>query len=336
MSRRRLRSFARFAVNAGAAAAVALFLYRQRHLFTGFRSAVADAQWYWILAAFAAEMLSMIPLAQAERIVLRVAGVDAPLGELTAVTFASNAIASSVPAGAAVAQGYAFKRYKHFGADDGEAAWAELASGAIAFAALAGVALAGAIVDAGRAARVVIPIVGIVFAGSHAAAALFRRPDLLCEVVDWIDERLPGRTRGEGIGARVRSIAEQIDDLRPSLRTWTVAYALSALNWFLDVVCLAFAFLALGAPVPWGAILLAFAGTKVVSSIGITPGGLGLVEGGMVATFIAYHVDAATAAAAVVVYRGLTLVGLVGFGWAMVVVLRAQGRHPHQRIPASR
>jgi uncharacterized protein (TIRG00374 family) len=110
---------------------------------------------------------------------------------------------------------------------------------------------------------------------------------------------------------------------------WASAYSLSALNWLLDVACLALCFVAFDAPVPWAAILLAFAGTKVVSSIGITPGGLGLVEGGMVATLVAYHVPAVTAAAVVVVYRVLTLVGLVGIGWVMVGVLNAHGNHPH-------
>ena len=332
MSSRRVRTAVRVLLNVGAAVTVAIFLYRQRGLAAGFVSAAADANWYWIGVAFVAEMASMLPLAQAERIVLRIARVDAPLGEMTAVTFASNAIASSVPGGAAVAQGYAFKRYKHFGAGDGEAAWAELSSGAIAFSALAGLALAGAVIDVGNAARVVIPILSVVFAGSLGAVALFRRPHLLCEVVDWLEQHVPKRSSGVGFAARLREIADELGEIRPPLRTWVIAYALSTLNWLLDVACLAFTYIALGAAVPWGAIFLAFAGTKVVSSIGITPGGLGLVEGGMVATFVAYHVDPGTAAAAVVLYRALTLVGLVGFGWVMVAVLRAQGRHPHHRL----
>src|SRR5207302_9693365 len=177
-----------------------------------------------------AEMLSILPLAQAERIILRAAGVETPLGEMVAVTFASNAIASSVPAGAAVAEGYAFKRYKHFGAGDGEAGWAELAAGAIAFAALAGIALAGAIINAGDVARIVLPIVGVVFAGSVTAAELFRRPDLLCRVVDWLERKV---RRGEGrdrFAARLRDIAEELGDIRVSVATWMAAYALSALN----------------------------------------------------------------------------------------------------------
>jgi len=328
---RSLRSIARIALNVAAIVAVGLFLYHQRHVFAGFRTAVATARWYWIVAAFGAEMVSLVPLAQAERIILRLARVQTPLGEMVAVTFASNAIASSVPAGAAVAEGYAFKRYKHFGAGDGQAAWAELAAGAIAFAALAGIALAGAIVNAGHVAAVVLPIVIVVFTGSVAAAELFRHPDLLCRVVDRIEQKLRRGEATDGVAARLREIADELGDIDVGVATWVTAYALSALNWFLDVVCLAFTFLAFGAPIPWGAILLAFAGTKVVSSIGITPGGLGLVEGGLVATLVAYHVQGATAAAVVVVYRALTLVGLVGVGWVLVAVLNAHGRHPHSQ-----
>lgn len=331
MSRSALRSAARYLLSAAAVAAVVVFAYRQRHLFSGFRSAIAHAHWYVIVGAFVAEVASMVPLAQAERIILDAAGIRTPLGEMTAVTFASNAIASSVPAGAAVAEGYAFKRYKHFGATDGEAAWAELAAGAIAFAALAGIAFAGAIVDAGRVAGVLIPLTAVVLAGSVAAAALFRRPHLLCEVVDWVEERFPRPGGASAFAKRLREIADDIGDIRPSVSTWGAAYGLSGINWFLDVVCLGLCFVAFGAAIPWGAILLAFAGTKVVSSIGVTPGGLGIVEGGMVATFVAYHVNPAIAAAAVIVYRVLTLVGLVGAGWVMVGVLSAEGRHPHAR-----
>jgi uncharacterized protein (TIRG00374 family) len=328
---RSLRSAGRVLLNAAAVAAVAVFLYRQRHLFTGFREAIAHAHWYWVAVAFAAELLSMLPLAQAERLVLRAAGIETPIGEMVAVTFASNAIASSVPAGAAVAQGYAFKRYKHFGAGDGDAAWSELAVGAIAFSALAGIALAGAVVDAGHAAKIVIPIVAVVFVGSALAAELFRRPQLLCRVIEAIERRVRRKAESEGLAQRLRAIADELGDNRATVPVWAAAYGLSAANWFLDVVCLAVTFVAFGAPVPWGAILLAFAGTKVVSSIGVTPGGIGIVEGGMVATLIAYHVNGATAAAVVVVYRVLTLIGLVGVGWIMVAILNRHGNHPHHQ-----
>jgi hypothetical protein len=81
-------------------------------------------------------------------------------------------------------------------------------------------------------------------------------------------------------------------------------------------------------------VLLAFAGSKVVTSIGITPGGLGLVEGGLVATFVAYGLPGADAGAAVLVYRALTLIGLVGIGWLVVAMLAVEDRRAAKRHTA--
>jgi len=326
----------RLLLTIGALVVVGLFLYRQRHLFSGFGRAISGARWYWVGVGFAAELASMIPLAEAQRVILRAAGTDTPLGEMVGVTFASNAIASTAPAGVAFAEGYAFRRYRHFGASEAVAAWAELASGAIAFAALAGMALAGAVIGIRRLPLALIPVLGVVFAGATGAAALFRRPHLMCDVIEWV-EKHTGRAGGAVAPARgrLRSIAEELEDLQPSIRTWAAAYALSAANWFLDVVCLAFTFIAFAAPVPWAAILLAFAGTKVVSSIGVTPGGLGIAEGGMIAVFAVYHAKLATAVPAVVVYRAVTLFGLVGLGWILVPLLGAESRrrrHDNSRL----
>jgi uncharacterized protein (TIRG00374 family) len=117
---------------------------------------------------------------------------------------------------------------------------------------------------------------------------------------------------------------------------WTSVWGLSALNWVLDAICLALAFKAVGSRIPWGAVLLAFAGSKVVTSIGITPGGLGIVEGGLVATFVAYGLPGADAGAAVLVYRALTLIGLVGIGWLFVALLAFEDRRAAERRPARR
>ena len=81
---------------------------------------------------------------------------------------------------------------------------------------------------------------------------------------------------------------------------------------------------------------MAFAGTKVVSSIGITPGGLGIVEGGLVATFVAYGSPGAVAVAAVIVYRALTLIGLVGVGWVVAGILSVQARGTGRRRARTR
>lgn len=321
---RRNRLVLRIALQVVTVGVVAYFFWQERHLFAGFASTMSRIVWFWLVLAFAAVMTSVVPLAEEQRIVLAEGGASVPKGEMVLITLASNAISMSVPAGIAVAEGYAYQRYRRAGAPPHVAAWGELAAGAIAFAALAALALAGAVIDSGHQAPVLLPLLSVVVAGSFAAAELFRHPHVLVTWVEWIEAHV-GRRLGTVVArfsARVREISQGLRGVHPSVRTWVAAFALSGLNWFLDVVCLAFSFLAVGEPVPWGAVLLAFAGTKVISSIGITPGGLGIVEGGLIAIFVAYGAEGDVAVSAVIVYRALTLLGLVGLGWVAVWVLR--------------
>ncbi len=318
----------RLAVEGAAIGAVVYFFVRERDLFRGFGSTMSSLQWAWVGLALAAELASVPPLAEAQRIVLRAGGVEADRLQMNLVTLASNAIAVSVPAGVAVAEGYSFTRYRRFGADTAVAAWSELASGAIAFCALAGVALAGAVIAGGGAEPILLPILAVVVAGSAAAAIVFRYPLLLVGGLDWMETHL-GRV-GDLVGRLTTGFCESARSLtyvRPSVTTWVTAGLLSGVNWLLDALCLALCFAAVGRPIPWGAVLLAFAGSKVLSSVGITPGGLGIVEGGLVATFVAYGVPGAAAGAAVLVYRALTLVGLVGIGWLVAGLLAVESRN---------
>jgi uncharacterized membrane protein YbhN (UPF0104 family) len=309
----------RLALQLGAVGVVAYFFVRERELFAGFGAAVSSLNWYWVVLAFAAELASVPPLAEAQRIVLRSGGVEADRLQMNLVTLGSNAISLSVPAGVALAEGYAYTRYRRFGATAALAAWSELASGAIAFCGLAAIALAGAVIAGGGAGSILVPLLGVVLAGSAGAALLFRHPVLLVRGLDWIESSL-GPT-GDLLGRLTRGFrdsARSLVQVRPTMGQWASAWGLSVVNWLLDVACLALAFAAVGSRIPWGAVLLAFAGSKVVTSIGITPGGLGVVEGGLVATFVAYGLPGADAGAAVLVYRALTLIGLVGIGWAVV------------------
>lgn len=304
----------------------AFFFWRQRHVFEGFVSTIGRLRWPWVATAVAAELASIPPLAEAQRLLLRIRGLRPGRWQMALVTLASNAISMSIPAGVAVAEGYAYAKYRWLGAKQEVAAWAELAAGAIAFAALAGLALAGAIIARGPATGVLLPALCVVFAGALAAAELFRHPTLVTRAVRWL-ERHVGRQLGAIVARasrRAREAAEGLTELDPSLARWWAVAALSALNWLLDTACLVLAFVAVGARIPWGVALLAFAGTKVVSSSGITPGGIGIVEGGMVATFVAYGIKGSAAVAAVLVYRAITFVGLVGVGWLAAATLAAR------------
>ncbi len=338
VGRRTLRP--RVVLQVAAIVAVVFFAYRERDLFTGLTSRMSGLAWYWILPAFVLELASIPPLAEAQLIILRAGGTNVDRWQMIQVTMASNAVAMSIPAGVAVAEGYAYSRYRRLGASPAVAAWAELASGALAFAALATVALAGAVVAGGPPARVLLPILSVVVAGSFTAAGLFRHPHILISAVDWLSVHV-GRRLGPVIAraaTRVRDLSHQLTFTHPPVSTWVAAFGLSVVNWMLDVACLALAFEAVHASITWGAVLLAFAGSKVVSSIGVTPGGLGVVEGGLIATFVAYGTPGPAATAAVLVYRGMVFVVLVGVGWlaAAALALRERAAAPATPVRPAR
>jgi uncharacterized protein (TIRG00374 family) len=324
----------RYGLGLAALAAAAFFFVRERALFAGFGATLGHLNWAWVVVAFAAELASVPPLAEAQRKVLAAAGVASDRARMNLVTLASNAISASVPAGVAVAEGYSFVRYRRFGADTAVAAWSELAIGAINFCALATLALAGAVIAGGAAESILLPLLGVVVAGSGGAALLFRHPRFMLRTLDWTEAHLGrvGRLLGR-LTQGFRQTARSLGHVHPSMGLWAAAWGLSVANWLLDALCLALSFAAVHARVPWGAVLLAFAGAKVVGSIGITLGGLGIVEAGLVATFVAYGVRGAHAGAAVLVYRVLTLIGLVGIGWLSVALLavedRRRARSPH-------
>ena len=331
---RRRRTFTkalRLAAQPAALAAIAYVIFHERHLFAGFTHALHSVRWYWIVLAFAAELASIPPLAEVQRLVFIAGGARTDRLRMILVTFASNAIAQSAPLGIAVAEGYAYKKYRWLGADATVAAWGELGAGAIAFSGLAGVALVGAIIAGGGPSSYLLPVLSVVFAGSTGAAIVFRHPEWLVNATVWIDRHV-GRRLGRLIGGvtrRVRDASLPLCDIHPSLTIWTAAGLLAAINWVLDAVALALAFLAVGRHVPWGVVLLAFAGSKIVNSLGITPAGIGVVEGSLVGIFISYDVSGAAAGAATLVYRGLTLIGLVGLGWVaagvLAVMMRREG-----------
>lgn len=91
--------------------------------------------------------------------------------------------------------------------------------------------------------------------------------------------------------------------------------ALSALVWVLDVLRLYVAALAVG----WKAPLLRFALASVmylvVGILAVTPGGLGIVEGGLTAVFVALGAEPSVALALVMIER------LISYGFASLVGL---------------
>ena len=90
------------------------------------------AQWGWMVAAGAFELLSMMAFARTQRVVLRAAGVRASIPSMAATALAGNAISVSLPViGPGAGSVFAYSRFRQVADDPAPAGWALLISGLI-------------------------------------------------------------------------------------------------------------------------------------------------------------------------------------------------------------
>lgn len=110
--------------------------------------------------------------------------------------------------------------------------------------------------------------------------------------------------RQEPVTNVVQTLVAQRDFVRSTLGAgWKPALAAAVGNAGLDYLALLCALRAVGADPQPSLILLAFATAEVIALIPVTPGGLGLVEAGLVGTLTLAGVPAHDALAATLLYR---------------------------------
>ncbi len=152
-----------------------------------------------------------------------------------------------------------------------------------------------------------------------------------------IEQRLEGSAgRAGALGATARRLAKAPDTLGSGVRTagdlvrqrrpgllGAVAY------WGFDIAVLGVCFHAFGTVVPLAVLVVGyFLGT--LGSLLPLPGGVGGVEGGMIAAFVAFGVPTGSAVIAVLAYRAIsfwlpTLPGIVGYVTLRSTVRRWRG-----------
>jgi uncharacterized protein (TIRG00374 family) len=77
----------------------------------------------------------------------------------------------------------------------------------------------------------------------------------------------------------------------------------STVNWTLQLAALWTVFVAFGLSMPVGVLIIGFGAANLATALPHTPGGLGVVEAGMTATYIALGVPTTTALVGVLCYR---------------------------------
>jgi uncharacterized membrane protein YbhN (UPF0104 family) len=293
----------------------------------------------WIAVAAVAAGTSMGCFARTRRRLLAAAGVRVRQRDARAAVYVANALHTTLPGGAAFSTAWTVRWMRARGAAGPVAAWALVAGGVLSTSALAVLGLTGSLL-AGRGAGVGGLLADAVTVALllGAAAGLRRRPEVLLRAAvgvarraDRLLRRPPGRSE-----RMARDLAASVSAIRPAPRDWVVAGLCALANWAADAGCLAAAAAALGVgglPVP--VLLLAYTAGMAASSLSLLPAGIGVVDGAMVLVLTAGGLPAATALPVVLLYRLVSLVGVVAVGW-LTAASRAVRSAGHGEVPGHR
>jgi uncharacterized membrane protein YbhN (UPF0104 family) len=316
----------RLALGLGFLVAAAMVVSGRRHELLGVTALLGHVHPWWLGVAVVAEILSVLALVDEQRVLLSAGDAPVRMWPLTGITLGANALGTTLPGGQAWATVFTFRQYVRKGATRGVAAWALLAVAGLSGAALAAVSIGGIIAasDNGPSPTWELWLL-VVLAGTVALGMILilRRPRPVARWAIRVTQllgRLTGRST-DRFAIGVERAADQMMHVRPLTRTWTSAFIFAVLNWLADCACLCAGFLAVGVAVPWRGLLLAYAAGQLATVAAVTPGGIGVVEGSLAVTLVAYGAGDVSAIAAVLLYRIISYWGLLAVGWPVWLFL---------------
>jgi uncharacterized protein (TIRG00374 family) len=275
----------------------------------------------WLACAVVAQLASMGMFARVQRRLLRAGGVRMSLPHAIRMTYAGNALSTTLPAGPAISVAFNFRQYRRAGAPARLATTVVLLGGVIMTSAYTVVALAALVAEPRSRGFAIAALAGLaVFAGVLVLAA--RRhgagPARLAR------RALRPVLRHRLAAPFTEQLREGHGDLRLRPADWAMLTGASLLNWVFDILSLAAAGRAVGMHAALYAITLAyFAAQAAGSLLPLLPGGLGAIEGSLAASLVAFGAVAAPAGAAVAVYRLVSFWGVVGAGWLAWLAVKA-------------
>ncbi len=307
---------------------------------SGLPGVVKHLNWWWVGPAVVAEFCSFSSFAAMQLALLRCGGLAAPRIPLLKMTFASQALANSLPGGTAVSAVYGFRWFRRFGADGSLAGWATAGTVVASAVSLSLVATAGLALATGEGASLdLIPAIIGALVLTIAVGALFVYERPLFVVLSWIlrtSHALIGRPKGDTTVA-IDRIMLAVTSVRLGWRQVSTIVAWGTANWLFDCACFAMMFPATHASVPWDGLLLAYGAGQLAAALPITPGGLGAVEGSITIALVAFGGAQTTTVDAVLLYRMISFWLVLVVGWALcgeLVVEVRRGRWPRQALTA--
>ncbi len=327
---------AKYVIGLALAALVFDQLSDEKGELAGATRALSHLHWGWVLLGVVAEAGSFLALVNVQRRLLLAGQVDVAIGPMAAITLAANSITNSVPAGSVIATVFSFRQFRRRGADEAVAGWSVVATIVVASVTLAVVAAIGAVVAGADGASLdVLGVIVAVLLATLAMGAVFVQERALVWAVSAtvrLCRRLTGWPRGE-LAAHIDRIILRLTAVRLSPGQVAGVLWWGWANWMFDCSCLAMSFLAVGAGVPWKGLLLAYGAGQLAANLPITPGGLGVVEGSLTISIVAYGGAESSTVLAVLLYRLLSFWLALPVGWGTWAWLAWTGRGRRWSVP---
>jgi uncharacterized membrane protein YbhN (UPF0104 family) len=335
--RRRGRALLRFALGVAFAAAVFAEVVPRIASYGSVAHRLGSVSWPWIVALAGGSVLDIVTTALPWQAVLPQLSFLAAL----AFTQASTALTTLLPGGAPLGMALSFGFLRRLRVDRGHAAFAVALTGIWSQVMILVYPLVGAIlvfatgqlsgstaIIAGVSAAAGVLIVGLAIAALRSEGAARWLGDCAASVgarVATLFHRNPPEWSGEAL-ARVR--AERLVLLR---RRWPRLTLATLANQLTAYLVFEFSLWAVGVSVgelPLGEAFLAWAIGRVLSSLPLTPGGIGVVELGMIGTLVGFGVSHSHIVAAVLLYRAVIVLPTLAVGLLSLPLIRRLGRAP--------
>jgi len=270
---------------------------------------------YWLLGgAVALECAALLGYANLTRYILKVLDIHLHLREVLAITLSSLAVSHVLSAGGVGGWVVTYNALRKLRAPHGLIFVAIAAQQFFNYAVLwfvFAVALIWLVVAKGESIAgyiVGIVLIGLILWLTSYGVYLYNHRSRMRRRVTQVAHLVNRMLRREVV--HEAHIDGWLDNLFVGMRRMTThrgAYRNTALQacvfWLFDMLCLYVTFFAFGYSLGFGLLAVGYVVAYAIGTLAPTPGGLGAIEGILIALYVSFGVPSATAVAVVLVYR---------------------------------
>lgn len=267
-------------------------------------------------------MLSLLAMGEVMRLLMRAGQVAVSVREAAAITWASNAWSTTLPAGGAFSAVLTYYVQGTWGASVVLRGYFLAVSSIISSLWLAIIGLAGVFFLNANMAWA--SLVGTIVAMCAAFGGVWWLSEHPATVERWLTARR--RWQGPKLDALIAHV-RQLEEVHLSRGAFTVVTLSSLGHRLADLVSLWACVWAVSGHLPalhsgadattFAGVALAYLSAKLAGSAQVTPGGVGTVEAALVATLVATGMTAVDATSAAIIYRLISFALMTAVGWVI-------------------